>query len=129
MQYSIGVSPEGRLLFEKCVAHGFHQCVDQPTRGEYLLDLVLTDVEELISSKVLPKVADHNLTLTKICAKISEHGTGSREVWEYTNADWKSMENEIIQVEWESMLPKDCPESMVNIFTDLLMALVRKRKT
>ena len=44
LKFSNGISPEGRELFDVCCRLGFHQCVQKPTRGEYLLDLVLTDV-------------------------------------------------------------------------------------
>ena len=93
LQFSNGISPEGRVLFEKCCVQGFQQCVRQPTRGEYLLDLVLANVEELVTSKVVQKICDHNLVLSTISTNVSETDLGKREVWEYDKADWKSIEN------------------------------------
>ena len=59
LKYSHSVTPEGRLLFETCCVRGLAQCVSKPTRGKYLLDLVLTDMENITSRKVLPKIAGH----------------------------------------------------------------------
>ena len=61
LKYSNGTIPEGRALFDVCCRYGLHQCVQSPTRYSYLLDLVLIDVDALLKTKVLPKVADHNV--------------------------------------------------------------------
>ena len=65
-KYSHSVTPEGRVLFETCCLRGLVQCVSKPTRGKYLLDLVLTDLENLITAKVLATIADHNLVFCGI---------------------------------------------------------------
>ena len=63
LKYSNGTTPEGRALFDVCCRYGLHQCVQSLTRYSYLLDLVLTDVEALLKTKVLPKVADHHVII------------------------------------------------------------------
>ena len=63
LQFYNGISPEGHTLFETCCVQGFQQCVRKSTHGKYLLDLVLTNVEELVTSKVQPTISDHNCSI------------------------------------------------------------------
>ena len=72
LTYSNGISPEGRALFDVCGRLGLQQCVRAPRRNLYLLDLVLTDVEALVKTKVLPKLADHNLVLSTVRGTVTE---------------------------------------------------------
>ena len=51
---------EGKKLEETCNEHGLRQLVRELTREEYLLDLVLTDIEEVMCS-VEHEVSDHKL--------------------------------------------------------------------
>ena len=37
------------------------QLVSKPTRGDYLLDVVLTDVPDFCKTQVLPELADHRV--------------------------------------------------------------------
>ena len=59
LQFSNGSSPEGQALFKFCVERGFIQRVHEPTRNKYLLDLVLTDLDDIVTAKVLPRISDH----------------------------------------------------------------------
>ena len=43
-----------------CDFHGLQQLVREPTRNEYLLDLVISDIPG-VNVSVLPRIADHNL--------------------------------------------------------------------
>ena len=45
LKHSARNSPEGRALQDLCEEVGLQQLVREPTRGEYLLDLVLSDFE------------------------------------------------------------------------------------
>ena len=57
---------------------GFRQSVKQPTRGKYLLDVVLTDVFDCEASPH-SAVADHKSVVTKAAFKVLE--TASRTQW------------------------------------------------
>ena len=47
LKYSSSNTAAGRYLQEVCQNHGLKQLVQGPTRGEYLLDLILSDLEKL----------------------------------------------------------------------------------
>ena len=74
-----------------CDHFGMFQLIREPTRYEYLLDLVLTDVCKC-TVKVLPRIADHNPLLVKLPITEILETTISREVWMLADADWKSLQ-------------------------------------
>ena len=59
LRWSARNSAEGEALRNFCADMGMQQIVRGPTRGEYLLDCVISDMEGL-ACKVLPKIADIN---------------------------------------------------------------------
>ena len=61
LQFSSGTSVEGTTLWRFCIDHGFRQMVTGPTRGKYLLDLVLTDLDEIMETSIHPIIADYCL--------------------------------------------------------------------
>ena len=69
--HSSGNTPAGRLLWEFCRSHGFRQTVPQPTHGDYLLDLVLTDLDSLVTSTVHPGISDHDIVSSTL--NVSAH--------------------------------------------------------
>ena len=58
LRFSSRNSAEGELLRDICDSVGLRQLVREPTRGDNLLDLALTDVDE-VRCKVVSKIADH----------------------------------------------------------------------
>ena len=63
LKYSSHDSPEGYALQNFCQRHGFQNYVTMPTRGNHLLDLVLSDLADHVRCEVLPPISDHNLVL------------------------------------------------------------------
>ena len=61
--HSSGVSTEGRALHRFCMSNGFQEFVKKPTREDYLLEVVLSDMGDVVSTRVFPPIADHNLVL------------------------------------------------------------------
>ena len=53
LRFSSRDSVEGRELEAICCEHGLRQLVTKPTRGLYLLDLVLSDLASCIRCKVV----------------------------------------------------------------------------
>ena len=60
LYHSNGVSTEGRALERLRLSNGFQEFVRKPTREKYLLDLVLTDMSDAVSTRLLPKIAAHH---------------------------------------------------------------------
>ena len=61
-----GTTPEGTALSSFCDPYGLEEKVKKPTRGKYLLDLVLTDLDSDLDCEVLPRLADHSLVLVTV---------------------------------------------------------------
>ena len=73
LKFSKGESPEGLELESVCAAHGLKQHVKSATRGEYLLDLVLSDLGQQIRCSVHPRVleSDHRCVIANIDISIA----------------------------------------------------------
>ena len=69
--HSARESAEGRLMAEASRRLGLRQLVNQPTRGKYLLDVVLTDVPDCKASPH-SAVADHKSVVTTVAFKVPE---------------------------------------------------------
>lgn len=87
--HSNGSSAEGRRLYDVCSVKNFRQCVREPTRNEYLLDLVLTEIGAC-KCNVLPNVSDHNMVLATLQQEICKNVSFTRKVWHYDRADWRN---------------------------------------
>ena len=76
---------------EACTELGLKQIAREPTRGKNLLDLVFTDLEDLIKVTVLPSVADHRSVLCELRVCTSTSQAITRTVWRYDKADWEGL--------------------------------------
>ena len=63
LKFSDGTSVEGRELHEFCRERGLDERVRARTRGNNLLDLVLTDLGSLVKARVVPGISDHDVLL------------------------------------------------------------------
>ena len=71
----------------------------EPAREQYLLDLVLTDVEG-VSCKVLPMVADHKVVLSTLKLTMPKQQVVKREVWNLNQVDWNSLRTALDNADW-----------------------------
>ena len=76
-----------------CDFHGMSQLVREPTRGDYLLDLSISDV---VGAKVevLAYVADHKAILTKLPVPEIKEEFMERKIWCLKTADWRGLEED-----------------------------------
>ena len=65
--------------------------VSQPTRGNHLLDLVLTDMEELSQSRVQYQISDHNLVRSFLHLHLPDAEVRERQVYDYRLANWSQI--------------------------------------
>ena len=86
LRHSSSTSAAGRELFEVCGRMGLEQHVRQPTRGDYLLDLVLSDFSTCVSSEVLAGISDHNMVLTTLRFTVDAIESTTREHWLFSRA-------------------------------------------
>ena len=77
LTHSARKNTEGRFLRDISDQLGRRQIVTEPTRGKYLLDLVLTDVPDC-KARPCAAVADHKGVLTRVKFKIPETASHER---------------------------------------------------
>ena len=111
LKHSSGTTPEGTELWHFCKEHGFEERVRKPTREKYLLDLVLTDMGASVSSKVLPKVDDHNQVLTTVSLGLPVEVQETRECWVYSKANWAGLRRELASTNWDFLDNLDANEA------------------
>ena len=77
----------GEKRMRLAAAHmGLKQVVSQPTRGNHLLDLVLTDVPGT-TTRVLPRIADHCVVEASVPLPVPQQEVVLREGWKFGTAD------------------------------------------
>ena len=119
LRHSSGDTPLGKEMHEKVSRMGLSQIVKEPTRNDHLLDLVLTDCED-VTAAVCGKITDHRLVLTTMRARIPECKVRERTVWDFKKADWAGLEAAVRQTEWSGLLSMTADEGAV-FLTDTLM--------
>ena len=108
----------GTDLKTLCDFYGLNQLVREPTRQEYLLDLILTDIPSC-SITVLPYIADHKGVLVKLPLPEVLESSVAREVWLLTKADWSKLRKELLAYDWNG-LQKGTAEDALNHFIEVL---------
>ena len=99
LRLSLRNSVEGEMLRSFCDYAELRQEVKQPTRGEYLLDLLLTNSDAL-KCRVLPMVVDHNALWFTLPLPAPRSSTLTRVVWQYKSAGWEGMKQALTQQNW-----------------------------
>ena len=74
--------------------------VTRPSRGLYLLDLVLTDMDELLSSDVLSSIADHCFIRSFMDLQVPSYETRTRQVFDYQSANWYQINATFLSMNW-----------------------------
>ena len=107
-----------------CDAAGLRQMVREPTRAEYLLDLALTDLDE-VKCKVLPTIADHEALLVKLPLPAPRSVSVARRVWNYRDGDWEGLQVELARQDW-SWLQQADPSTGAQKLTDMILSISSK---
>ena len=123
LRYSSENSPEGEALHNFCQDYGFIELVGAPTRDNYLLDLVLTDLHSAARARVLPGVSDHSMVLAIFDTKIDLQPSSLRKVWKFQNADWESMRSALASYSWNWHIDT-CPDDAAQELHDVIIALL-----
>lgn len=99
-RFSNRTSPEGRELHMFCRERGLEEKVGSPTRNDHLLDLVLTDLDDSISARVIPGISDHEAVFIDFNFPLPEAIDVERTVFQYSKARWEDMRAHLASVDW-----------------------------
>jgi len=97
--YSNRDSREGELMHDFCCAHNFRQHVSKSTRGKYLLDVCVSDLDG-IKIEHLPGLADHQSLLMTVTLDVPPANTSSRTEWDWKHAKWNKLKADLVAVDW-----------------------------
>ena len=119
LRFSSGNSAEGKLFEEHCSTLGLTQLVREPTRENYLLDLVLTDLED-VSCRVAPGVSDHERVECKLKLVVPAETTVQRTVWDFHKAEWELLRQLLRNTSWTFVSEED-PDTAAEKLNDILL--------
>ena len=93
-------SLEGHELCAVCKELGLTQLVHEPTRGDHLLDLVLSSFSG-VKAGVLPLIADHKPVTATLKLSVPSQVEAGRKVWRHGQADWERLHDSLADACWD----------------------------
>ena len=125
LRFSRRDSPEGTELEAVCCENGLRQLVTKPTRGPYLLDLVLTDFTSGIRCKVVPGIHgnDHDGVLTTVQLEVPAAHPVERTVYDFKHADWPLLKKLLLETNWRTTLAHNGNEAAKSMVEKILVAV------
>lgn len=99
----------GEALEEFSVLHHLQQHVQEPTRGQNTLDLVLSDLPCEAAVRLHPPLgrSDHAVITCDFPLGKTREGQTSRRVWRYQKADWGRLKAFFRSTDWKEMAHPD----------------------
>ena len=107
-----------------CCERGLQQHVREPTRGEYLLDLVISDLGPLIQTKVVAGIADHSSVLCTVRCPVPMAVLVQREVLLYGRAKGTELRQAISNHDWSSDIVHGDADGIAKRFEEKLLMFV-----
>ncbi len=127
LRHSDGSSEEGRELHTFSVVTGLEERVSAPTRGENLLDLVLSDLAGDLKCSVVPGVSDHNAVLGAITFGVPTAHTVEREFFDYKNAPWAQINSDLSGIDWDAAINGLDADAAADYLSATIMTVLRRR--
>ena len=125
LRFSSRDSAEGSMLEAICVEHGLRQVVSKPTRGPYLLDLVLTDLTAGVRCEVVKGIHanDHDGVITFVHLEIVASQPVERTVYDFRKADWAGLKLKLLEIDWRHTSAKSGDEAACEMVQQILDAV------
>ena len=100
--------------FVQCVNDNFlHQLVTRATRGDNILDLVLTTDGDMIKELDVDEpfgTSDHNIIRFKLVTETENSVTFDKPTFEYFNADYDKIRQNLHNINWDRIIDNDSVE-------------------
>ncbi len=126
LRHSDGTSLEGRELQAFANVTGLDERVGAPTRGEHLLDLVLSDMAGDLKCSVHPGVSDHDAVIGVANFDLPKVHTVERELFDYKNAPWTRIKAVLAEYDWDTEFAHLSADDAATRFTDIVMEILRR---
>ena len=124
LRYSDGTSTEGRLLRDVSCSQGWEERVRKPTRGDHLLDLVLTDLGSEVKTKVVNSVSDHKAVLASLEFSVTYKALVERLVYDYGKADWDTLKQKFKGFDWDNIFSGLSTDQIAEVFMQTIVNTV-----
>ena len=125
--HSANNTKEGELMRDICLKTGLRQMVREPTRGDHLLDLVVTDIEST-SVFITSQIADHCVITARLNLSIPRTASHSRTVWSFNKANWEGMNEELRAVDFSSCIGSPAAHSATELILEVAMKYIPQRQ-
>ena len=133
LRFSDGTSEEGRALHTLSHVTGLEEKVGAPTRGDNLLDLVLSDIAGDLKCAVKSGVSDHEAVVGSVSFGLPLEHTVERELFDYKSAPWQAINTDLRERNWDSELSNlgtdDAASHVTRAIMDTLRKHVRHKKS
>ncbi len=126
LRFSDGTSEEGRALQAFSNITGLEEKVGAPTRGDNLLDLVLSDLAGDLKCAVKPGVSDHEAVVGTISFGMPLEHTVERVLFDYKNAPWAKIKEDLSARDWDLELSSLCVDDAAAHVSKVIMETLRK---
>ena len=128
LRWSSRATPEGSELEAVCCTHGLKQHVREPTRGPYLLDLVLCSFTSGITCRVTNGIhdLDHKGVLAEVKLFVPVSEPVRRRVYEYKKANWIQLCELLSSTNWGAFFEELSADEAAERFTAKLLQAVEQ---
>ena len=113
-----------------------HQCINEQTRINNILDLFLTNNPDIVCQVTVldTVVSDHKLILVgtyimhngQKVPEYSETSGFSKLNFNHNMIEWEKLSDELAEIDWIVQLDGKCTSEMLQIITDILLIIVIK---
>ena len=104
-------------------AHGLKQHVKSPSRGEYLLDFVLSDLGSQLRCTIHPNVleSDHWCIIADIDISIAVSLACSRTCFDFGKAQWTDLHKVFRNIDWSTFFVNKSPDDAALEFINFVL--------
>ena len=127
LRFSDGTTKEGQALHAFANICGFDEKVGAPTRGDYLLDLVLSDLGSDLKCKVVDGVSDHDAVLGTVAFRVPTIHNIQREYFDYKRAPWDFIHDDLANIPWDDLFSTNTCDDAARLFEERITDVMRRR--
>lgn len=103
------------------------QLIDQPTRGDNILDLLLTNFpDRVMSLEIFDDIlnTDHRMFEFVLNFNINKRPPAQRKVYNFKKVDWDALRLTIEHTPWDIVIDDNCIDTSLSNWMDLYLSII-----